>query len=168
MKTIAAEIRCAAREDAAALCDVHAQAWRGAYAGIIPHKALNAMIGRRGPDWWRHAIGGGAAVLALDYDGRTVGYATIGHNRTRAIRAEGEIYELYILPDYQGVGFGRHLFEGAGAFLASRGLKGLAVWALEDNDRALAFYRGLAGREVAVGSERFEHVTLSKVAFLWQ
>ena len=49
--------------DAEAIAEVHHQAWRGAYAGIIPHKALTAMINRRGSDWWGNAIRRAAARL---------------------------------------------------------------------------------------------------------
>ena len=167
MKTIVADVRYAELRDAEALSNIHETAWRGTYGGLIPHRALNGMIARRGPDWWRRALGGRAAILTLDYDGRTAGYATIGRNRTSALAAEGEIYELYLLPEFQGVGFGRHLFEAARSVLAARKLKGLAVWALEDNTRAMDFYQALGGADVAAGTEAFDGVILSKVAFVW-
>ena len=48
MNTMTIGIRKAEPRDAAAIADVHQQAWRGAYSGIIPHRALNGMINRRG------------------------------------------------------------------------------------------------------------------------
>ena len=135
MKTIAAEIRFAEPADAAALAGIHADAWQNAYGGLIPFKALRQMVSRRGADWWRRAIARRAAILVLEFDGRTAGYATLGHNRSQALPVEGEIYEIYLRPEFQGLGFGRRLFEAAGALLKDRGLKGFAVWALAADPR---------------------------------
>ncbi|WP_062012536.1 GNAT family N-acetyltransferase [Aureimonas sp. AU4] len=165
MKTIAADVRFAEARDAAALSLVHEASWRGAYGGLIPHRALSRMLARRGPEWWAKAIRNRATILVLDYDGETVGYATLGRNRTLALGAEGEIYELYLRPEFQGLGFGRRLFDSCRTLLRSRGLKGLAVWALADNENALRFYEAAGGIDVAGGAETFEDRTLRKVAF---
>ncbi|MCB8837585.1 GNAT family N-acetyltransferase [Aurantimonas sp. VKM B-3413] len=167
MTTIAAEIRFAEQRDATALAAVHEAAWRGAYAGIIPHRSLTAMIGRRHTAWWSRAIRSGAGILVVDFGGETVGYATLGRNRTAAIAAEGEIYELYLKPAFQGLGFGRRLFEAARSLLGERDLRGLVVWALAENDMALGFYEQLGGMERAEGRECFEGRSLQKIAFVW-
>jgi hypothetical protein len=60
------------------------------------------------------------------------------------------------------------LFAEARRRLAEHGLKGLVVWALEENDNALAFYAGAGGRDVAEGVEIFEQKALKKVAFIWE
>ena len=52
MNTLTIDIRKADPRDAIAIAEVHQEAWRGAYSGIIPHRTLTAMINRRGPDWW--------------------------------------------------------------------------------------------------------------------
>ncbi|RVA17408.1 hypothetical protein EN939_10380, partial [Mesorhizobium sp. M7A.F.Ca.CA.002.05.1.1] len=56
----------------------------------------------------------------------------------------------------------------AGDLSADLGLKGMVVWALEDNQNALAFYAGAGGRDVAEGVEIFEQKALKKVAFVWE
>lgn len=165
MKTIAAEIRLAETRDAAALAPVHAASWQAAYAGLIPHRSLSRMLERRGASWWREAIGNRATILVVEYGGEIVGYATLGRNRTRALTVEGEIYEIYLRPEFQGIGFGRRLFDSARTLLRARGLKGLAVWALEDNENALRFYEACGGVDIATGSECFEDRVLRKVAY---
>jgi len=165
MKTITAEIRLAELRDAAALAPVHAASWQAAYGGLIPHRSLSRMLERRGASWWRQAIVNRATILVVEYGGEIVGYATIGRNRTRALTVEGEIYEIYLRPEFQGIGFGRRLFDSARTLLRARGLKGLAVWALEDNDNALRFYEACGGVDIATGSESFEGEILRKVAF---
>ncbi|WP_182086050.1 GNAT family N-acetyltransferase [Aureimonas sp. ME7] len=165
MKTIAADVRLAEARDAGALARVHATSWQSAYRGLIPHRALTAMIERRGIEWWARAIGNHATILVLEYGGEIAGYATVGRNRTRGLSAEGEVYEIYMRPEFQGVGFGRRLFDSARMLLRARGLGGLVVWALSDNDNAMRFYQSAGGADIATGSETFDGVTLQKVAF---
>lgn len=167
MKTITIDIRKAEQRDAGAIADVHNAAWKNAYAGIIPHKALTAMINRRGRDWWATAIRRAASILVVEIGGEVAGYATLGKNRARDLQQQGEIYELYLMPEYQGVGLGTRLFKAAREKLAAHGLKGLVVWALEENVNALDFYAGAGGRDIAEGVEVFDQKALRKVAFVW-
>ena len=80
---------------------------------------------------------------------------------------KGEIYELYLKPEYQGVGFGKKLFSLARQELAHIGMKGCVVWALEENDSALNFYMNAGGRDIAEGNETFDGASLKKIAFAW-
>ena len=168
MNTLTIDIRKAEPRDADAIAEVHHEAWRGAYAGIIPHRALTAMINRRGGEWWANAIRRAATVLVIEIGGKIAGYATLGRNRTRELKQQGEIYELYLRPECQGIGLGTRLFAAARQRLADHGLKGMVVWALEENDNALAFYTGAGGRDVAEGVEVFDQKALKKVAFVWE
>ncbi|TKT82941.1 GNAT family N-acetyltransferase [Aquamicrobium sp. LC103] len=167
MKTLSIDIRKAEPRDAAAIADVHHEAWQGAYAGIIPHRALTSMISRRGTQWWANAIRRAATVLVIEIGGVIAGYATLGRNRARELPQQGEIYELYLRPEYQGIGLGTRLFAAAREKLVTHGLKGLVVWALEENSNALGFYAGAGGRDIAEGVEVFDQKALRKVAFVW-
>lgn len=168
MNTLTVDIRRAEPRDADAIAEVHHEAWRGAYQGIIPHKALTAMINRRGGEWWANAIRRAATVLVIEIGGKIAGYATLGRNRARELKQQGEIYELYMRPECQGIGLGSRLFAAARQRLADHGLKGMVVWALEENDNALAFYSSAGGRDIAEGVEVFDHKALKKVAFVWE
>lgn len=168
MNTLTIDIRRAEPRDADQIADVHLEAWKGAYCGIIPHRALTSMINRRGAEWWANAIRRAATVLVVEIGGMIAGYATIGRNRAKELRQQGEIYELYLRPEYQGIGLGSRLLSAARQKLADHGLKGVVVWALEDNANAVAFYAGAGGRDIAEGVEIFEHKALKKVAFVWE
>ena len=167
METDLVQIRPARLKDATALAEVYAEAWRGAYRGVIPHLSLERMIARRGLSWWQGALAERRPLLVLDFDGAASGYATYGRCRSGRTAFQGEIFELYLHPVYQGLGFGERLFERARKRLADLRLKGLMVWALSDNDGACAFYLSLGGKPVAEGAERFGEVSLRKVAFAW-
>jgi ribosomal protein S18 acetylase RimI-like enzyme len=167
MSTILIEVRQAKIADAAAVAATHDDAWRTAYQGIIPGAELEKLINRRGPQWWESAIRKGSRVSVLCFGDTVAGYANYGRNRARSLQFEGELYELYLRPEFQGLGFGRKLFTSARRDLAQSGLRSTVVWALSDNETALDFYRHLGGRLVARSSERFGDKTLDKVAFAW-
>ncbi len=168
MSTVLIEIRRAKASDATAVAETHDEAWRNAYQGIIPGAELEKLIARRGPDWWDSAIRKGSRIALMQFGDNIAGYANYGRNRARSLYYEGEIYEIYLKPEFQGLGFGRRLFSAARKDLAQSGLKSLVIWALSDNEPAVEFYRALGGRAVARSSERFGSKVLDKVAFAWQ
>ena len=153
--------------DDGGLAATHAAAWRHAYAGIIPGLPLARMIARRGPVWWHRMHERGFRALVLDWDGTLAGYATLGRSRTPALGMRGEIYELYVRPEYQGCGVGRRLFTEARGQLRLRGLDRLLVWALAENQIACRFYEAMGGAEVAQAQDRFCGRPLEKIGFAW-
>ena len=141
MSTVLIEIRRAKPYDAGAVADAHDEAWRTAYQGIIPGTELERLINRRGAAWWDSAIRKGSRIALLQFGDKVAGYANYGRNRARSLHYDGEIYELYLRPEYQGLGFGRRLFTAARRDLAQSGLKSLIVWALSENDTAVCSTR---------------------------
>ncbi|MDX2307925.1 MAG: GNAT family N-acetyltransferase [Hyphomicrobium sp.] len=152
--------------DAGTLADVFRTSWSGAYRGIVPHVHLENIIRRRSTDWWKRAVRSGDGLIVLEFDGRVRGYATFGQSRGRHAQ-KGEIYELYVTPSYQGLGFGEYLFEASRARLDDDGLRGLIVWALAMNDQAQDFYWRRGGRPVAKVTELIGGERLDKIAFAW-
>lgn len=167
MFTITADIRRAYPEDAGDIAEVHAKSWQSAYSGIIPYSALSRMINRRGPAWWETAIRRKTVVLVAELDDQIAGYATIGPNRVSTFPFEGEIYELYLKPEFQGIGLGARLFADARQQLKRSDCQGSVLWVLKDNESAVSFYRNAGGRAIATGSEHFDNTKLEKLAFAW-
>ena len=124
---------------------------------------------------WRIRSGGLARFIDCDFPvilGREVagvvaGYATLGLSRARGLPQDGEIYELYLRPEYQGIGLGSLLFTEARRLLTSLGCNGIVVWCLEDSDVANRFFRSHGGRDIAEGMEDFDGKSLRKVGFVW-
>lgn len=159
-------VRRARISDTPTLATVHSRAWLGAYRGIIPFRQLKSLIERRTEAWWRGAIRSRDVVLVLEFSGEVVGYATCGPSRTNR-RFEGEIYELYVDPDHQGIGFGEYLFEGCRGILDQNCNRGLIVWVLSENESATRFYYARGGRPIAEVHERIGGVSIAKRAFTW-
>ena len=152
--------------DAPALAEIFKDAWVNAYRGILPEFHLDKIIRRRDPAWWQGAVRSRDRTLVIEVGGTVVGYATFGPTRTRG-PYQGEIYELYMTPVYQGLGFGERLFEACRHALDQKRLKGLVVWALVANQGACHFYWRRGGRPVASVLETFGTTKLEKAAFAW-
>lgn len=159
-------VRCASPGDADALVEVFRESWLNAYQGMMPDFHLDKIIRRRDAAWWQAALTSNDRTLVLDVGGKVAGYATFGPARIRG-RFKGEIYELYMSPVYQGLGFGERLFEGCRFMLDQRRLSGLIVWALIENQGACHFYWRRGGRPIASVDEAFGTKRLEKAAFAW-
>src|SRR5260370_22419799 len=127
MSTTLMEVRPAKAADAAAVASPHDEAWRSAYQGIIPGAELEKLINRRGPQWWDSAIRKGSRVSVLVFGDKVAGYANYGRNRARSLHFEGEIYELYLRPEFQGLGFPPPLFPAPRPAPLPPGLNSMAT-----------------------------------------
>ncbi len=161
------QIRKSTPTDAEALAGIFHASWAQAYQGIIPHLHLQSILARRGLNWWKRSLRHADGTLVIDVDSHIVGYATCGSSRSRG-SYQGEIFELYLTPDYQGVGLGERLFEASRYDLDMRQLRGMVVWALLDNTPACDFYWRRGGRPIAETTDKFGKTELTKVAFGWQ
>jgi L-amino acid N-acyltransferase YncA len=125
------------------------------------------MLARRGLRWWHDAVAHGRPLVVLDVHDTVAGYVAYGRCRSRGVAADGEVDELYLSPEYQGLGFGTRLFRAVRNDFADRGMKRVLVWCLSDNLRARGFYERLGGRAMAETTERLAGVPLGKVGYVF-
>ena len=71
-----------------------------------------------------------------------------------------KLQELYLRPEYQGIGLGTRLFAAALRRVKARGYARVLVRALADNDRANHFYERRGGKVVARTDETLGGRTL--------
>ncbi len=159
-------VRNGAASDADQLAHIHNLSWRDAYCGVISRGDLDMLVKRRNAPWWRRALINRQNILVIEVGGTVGGYAMYGCARGQFAQ-QGEIFELYLGPEYQGLGLGELLFEGCRARLDSRSFNGLVVWALRDNVAAISFYRRRGGRVVTRRCEMVGESQVEKVALVW-
>ena len=154
-------------DDAEELARVHAEAWRFAYAGMLPGIALERRIASHGPAWWRALHESGRRVMVLQLGDLLAGYASLGRSRWKRLRRTGEIYELYLDPVCHGAGGGACLFRAAHEELSRRGHRRLIVWALSENDSACRFYKAQGGEVVATSFTEMGGKRFTQNGYLW-
>ena len=161
-------IRRARAGDAADIARVEIETWRATYAGVLPDRMLLGMSERRLTAGWRDTIARAAAgqhVAVADCRG-VVGFGSCGPMRAGALPYDGEVFTLYVLPDYQGRGIGRALLAKLFATLAAAGGRSALIWVLADNPSRF-FYHAMGGALVAVRRERQWGSVLRAMAYGW-
>ena len=139
-----ATIRPATVEDVEAFVTMKDEAWRWAYAEILPPEHLAALEVDGQASAWRVAFAdparSGAVTVAVD-GARVVGVASWGISRDDdAAPGTGELGMLYVAPDHLGEGLGRRLMEDALDGLRAAGFATATLWVLEANARGRGFY----------------------------
>ena len=79
----------------------------------------------------------GWLTVVADEQGEVVGFVSVGPSRDE--RGIGELYAIYVHPDWWGTGAGRALIERGETDLRSHYAEAV-LWVLEDNPRARSFY----------------------------
>ncbi len=138
-------IRLARPDDAMILAQIHINAWREAYKGIISDSVLQKLdAGERAGRFYK--------VLSKSVDteetyvaelhGRIAGFMTIGPDRVSDadINNNGEVWGIYIAPRVHRLGVGEKLMEFGKAKLFALGYTAIRLWVLEKNHEARKFY----------------------------
>lgn len=117
--------------------------WRAAFTGLVPQDFLDAMDPASIAASWADSIAAGRSRLHVAVlDNQVIGYAGVGPERDPAAPPHtGELYALYVHPDYWGTGAGRALADAACADLRAADCTTVRLWVLEANTRARRFYR---------------------------
>ncbi|NWH09596.1 MAG: GNAT family N-acetyltransferase [Alphaproteobacteria bacterium] len=120
--------------------------------------------------WRRQVVYSGRthAVIVAETKGYGLtGLASLGPARDRGLeRYTGEVYALYVDPNYMGNGIGSALLRAAFRLLAERGFGGAVIWALQGNN-ARYFYEAQGGKEIAMRQGRLWGSRIQEVAFGW-
>ena len=149
------DIRPGSVADAAAIRAVRRQSWIAAYTGIIDRAAIDRATAEPPPD--RPAPDPQPGVRTLVAVGgdepAVVGFASFGPERAVvsasyptthpggvATALPGEVYAIYVTPDWWSMGAGRALMESVLAALTEAGYPRVVLWVLADNARARRFY----------------------------
>jgi ribosomal protein S18 acetylase RimI-like enzyme len=142
-------IRPAAAADAGAIAAVHVAAWRWAYRGLVADAALQAlsMVTREG--MWREIIPLGGVVAAVDGD-QVVGFVAYGATEQSGTGDAGEVFAIYLLEGWTGMGIGHTLITRATEGLRALGFDRATLWVLEANTRARRFYEAVGWRSDGV------------------
>ncbi|HEX5319180.1 MAG TPA: GNAT family N-acetyltransferase [Stellaceae bacterium] len=146
MDTIA--IRPARLDDAARIARLDVETWQAAYAGILATPYLVGLSAERRQRGWAGLIGREPrdVRVAVDAGGAIVGFGSCGGCRDDK-SFTGEVFTLYVAPDWQNQGIGRRLLLALFARLVELGHDSAVIWVLSDNP-ARFFYRRLGGKEV--------------------
>jgi len=163
-------IRRAEVDDAPAMARVHVDTWRTAYVGIVSDEHLANLSYERCQEGWIEHLSNPQsethAFVAEARPGHIVAIASGGPLRDAWAGFDGELYVLYVLKSFHGMGYGRLLLAQVAQDLVNRDYHSLVAWVLKDNP-ARRFYERLGGRLVAEKVVEIGGRQLIDVAYVW-
>ncbi|MCD2185155.1 GNAT family N-acetyltransferase [Rhizobium sp. GN54] len=164
------EIRKGRTADVFAIGRVLVETWRATFRGLLDDGFLDRMSPAE--QALRHmerrnSLGVGHFVAIDRRTGELVGFANFGPARYATPTPVGEIYALYVLPAYQGLGIGEALVRAVARWMVEGGTVTLLAWVLSTNPNR-AFYERLGAAPVetgfvGIGGHRYE-----QVAYAWR
>jgi ribosomal protein S18 acetylase RimI-like enzyme len=170
-------IRRARREDASAIGRVHVETWQATYAGLLPDTMLAAMSDVRQSAWWSRLLSDSrearGVFVADDEEMGVVGFGSCGPVRDPPEGLDGtetrvgEVYTLYVEPDFQNQGLGRRLLDALFRQLKADGCDCVALWMLADNPTRF-FYEGMGGERVGHRVDTLAGKDVEEVAYAWR
>ena len=170
MDDLALTIRVARPKDAAEVARIYIDSWHDTYPGVLSSALLCSMTPKGQTARWHAAIRSQKrenVLVAEDAKAGMVAMASLGPARDKSFGYDGEVFTLYVDPNYFGRGAGKTLLNGAFAVLKARGFTSCVIWAHAQNN-ARFFYETMGGRKVAERQARMMGDAVPEVAFGWK
>jgi GNAT superfamily N-acetyltransferase len=136
-------LRPAEPADAMGVARVHVRSWQAGYRGLLPDAYLDGLRAEDRAERYNFASEDArapATMVAID-GGTICGFATTAPARDSDLPEYGELFALYVDPEWWGRGVGVALISAARERLLELGFRNAALWLLTGNARADRFYR---------------------------
>jgi GNAT superfamily N-acetyltransferase len=117
--------------------------WQTCYRGLMPDEFLAGLsVQEREPGWRKIIDAPGSMSFVCRSQRQTVGFAACGFTRDadKDPAVVGELYAIYVLPDFWGKGYGHALWRRVGRDLILAKFKEVNLWVLHGNARGRRFY----------------------------
>lgn len=167
-------IRSATLQDAADIAHINLLCWKKNYTDIVNQQVLNNLSfddkfqSRKKTSFENNEI-----HLVACLDNNIVGFSDAGkfffkerHELSESQKFNrneiGEIYTLYVHPNYQHSGIGSALFKQVSIQLIEKKLSPFLVWTLKENHSARHFYEKNGGKQVdEVVNKKYGHIEIA-------
>jgi ribosomal protein S18 acetylase RimI-like enzyme len=166
-------IREALPGDVAGMAKVRVDTWQAAYKGIVPDVYLESLSYRSTAERWQESFwehrDPGVAVFVAEYEsGDIVGIAVCGPEQSQDPVYQGEIYVLYVLPQYQNQGIGRELVAACVQHLIQQlSFETMLIWVIAENPYR-RFYESLGGKWVREKTKEIGGKMIAEVGYGWE
>lgn len=161
-------IRPARPGDAHGIARLDVETWRTTYAGVLSTAYLVGLSERRREAGWRGVIlrEPRDVRVAVGSNGAILGFGSCGPNRGDRFFA-GEVFTLYVAPDWQNQGIGRRLLIALFRRLVAAGRRSAILWVLRENPSRF-FYERLGAHQVSRKPIAVGGTAIEAIAYGWR
>jgi GNAT superfamily N-acetyltransferase len=159
--------------DADKIAAIFVETWRATYPGMLPDRVLIKMSDEAQAFHWSRLLSARRARefvhVAVTPGGALAGFGSAGPARDRrryGTGPEGEVYTLYVRPDWQNRGVGRALICALLKGLRERGCHQAMLWVLAANPSRF-FYEAMGGQKAYERSERLWGMEVAQIGYRW-
>ena len=144
------------------------RSWRESFAGVVPQAFLDQMsVEQRARAFAARFSDESYRMFVAEAEGHgVVGFADFGEPREPFGAYRGELYAIYLLPEFQRKGVGRRLFDLGVEFFLSRGISSMYLLALEASPYR-KFYEKMGGRVVGRKQVELGGVSYDELIYGW-
>jgi GNAT superfamily N-acetyltransferase len=155
--------------DCVAVARVHVKSWRESCGGIVPPTFVDNMwvVNRAKAFEKGFSIASYKMYVAVAPERGVCGFADFGEPREQIDAYEGELYAVYLLPEFQRKGIGERLFNLGVDFFAGSGKSSMYLLALEVSPYR-AFYEKMGGRIVGRKRIEIEGAAYDEMVYGWK
>ena len=163
------KIRKHRKGDAGGIARVHAESWCAAYRGIVPDSFLDALTQERMERFAEERLKSEhvTGLVATAKGKGVLGFIAGGIERSRDEKYLGEIYGVYVDPEYQNQGIGSRLVGALVEELQDSDIYSLMVWVLQENPWK-RFYESLKGQPIRERMTKIGGKDFLEVAYGWR
>jgi GNAT superfamily N-acetyltransferase len=164
------DVRLAIPGDECAIAEVHVESWKTTYQGIVDENYLQSLSKSSRAEMWKGVIERGfneSCLFVALIDGKVVGFASGGPERTKKYGIDTELYAIYLLKENQGRGIGKKLIQEVASFLMEKDHSSMLVWVLTENP-CKHFYLSFCPEELDTEQIKIGENSYEETAYVWK
>lgn len=166
-------IREAMESDTSAMAQVNVDTRRVTYKSFYPAHLLAGMSYEKVEKAWTQLLwnnpesSNNIALVAETANGKIAGILIGGKEKSDDKEYKGEIYVLYVLPEYQNQNIGRQLVKSAVGKLLEINITSLLIWVLAENP-SRNFYKSMGGEPVREKEIDLGEIKMKEIGYGWK
>jgi ribosomal protein S18 acetylase RimI-like enzyme len=165
----------ASTEDAARVAALHVASKKEGYAAFMRDDYIQSLKPEEFTKNWTEWLADSTKVLIAADGENDAGFIAFGPIRTRLKEDRGimpswpgEIYALYVHPDYWGQGVANALMREASVPMRKNYWDKALLWVIDQNKRAVKFYEKMGGQRAGKQKVTVGDQEVTEIAFGWK
>lgn len=156
------------KEDVSEIGQIYISCWQTTYYNLVPKTYLDNLSLEDAINKWTNFFTEkhNSFIYAVINDkNQYIGFVAGLINQDNP--TQGELYALYLLEGYQGLGLGKQLFMSVVKHFINYNINSMIVWVMKENKNGIKFYEHMNGKLYQQRKNNFGNYIVDDVAYQW-